>query len=550
MKRITTVLILGLTSLFITPYLAVAQSPETTASEVVDRETLKAFVEGVKAQMESITDPSEQTSFLRGLATESREQGTPNLIIITPQGKTAFHADDAYAQGLNLLGMKDDRGNNTMQALFESAETGGGFVEYYWDDPAQEGDEDTPKIAYASGYTSQIEITYGSIYSNQPVVLIGGYHHPIAPIPQVTAAEVVGRETLKAFVHSVLESFLGAAEQIGLEQFHLYADIFRVEGSPWKQGSVYFFVFTTDGFVLFHGVNQSLEFTMADLDRVDVNGVMYIREIIRVAKEGGFAQYHYDDPSINGDENTGSPKVTYAELVTHQDQEIVIGAGFYTGVLIPTEETITHTEVEGTVLGGGGAPLGIEFSRSIAGIQADYLYKTITTPTGYFSLTISSTKNVSGYYKARAIKGVEVENEIVGQWHSIPLNRNQHQVLELTLGGDVRVVRAEPLVAAKPVLVAETEVAVSGLEPNVPNPFNSTTLITYHLSSPGPVQLVIYNVLGQPVRTLVNESQAAGSYQIQWDVLDQQGVSLSTGIYIARLSYPSGVQTQRLLYLK
>ena len=110
------------------------------------------------------------------------------------------------------------------------------------------------------------------------------------------------------------------------------------------------------------------------------------------------------------------------------------------------------------------------------------------------------------------------------------------------------VVRVEPLAASKP--VAETETAISGLAPNFPNPFNSATLITYHLSSPGPVQLVIYNVLGQPVRTLVNESQAAGSYQIRWDVLDQRGVSLSTGIYIARLSYPGGVQTQRLLYLK
>ena len=95
----------------------------------------------------------------------------------------------------------------------------------------------------------------------------------------------------------------------------------------------------------------------------------------------------------------------------------------------------------------------------------------------------------------------------MGQWHSIPLNRNQSQVLELTLGGNMRIVRVEPLAAA------ETEVAISGLASNVPNPFNSATLITYHLSSPGPVQLVIYNVLGQPVRTLVDEFQATGSYQ-------------------------------------
>ena len=116
----------------------------------------------------------------------------------------------------------------------------------------------------------------------------------------------------------------------------------------------------------------------------------------------------------------------------------------------------------------------------------------------------------------------------------------------------MRVVRAEPLAAAKAVT------ATSGLAPNVPNPFNSATQIgAYHLSSPGPVRLVIYNVLGQPVRTLVDQFQTVGSYQVQWDAHDQQGVSLSSGVYVqaqddpaTRLSYPGGVQTQRLLYLK
>ena len=57
-------------------------------------------------------------------------------------------------------------------------------------------------------------------------------------------------------------------------------------------------------------------------------------------------------------------------------------------------------------------------------------------------------------------------------------------------------------------------------------------------------------MLGQPVQTLVDESLAAGTYRVRWDARDEFGVSLSTGVYIARLSYPGGVQTQRLLYLK
>ena len=218
----------------------------------------------------------------------------------------------------------------------------------------------------------------------------------------------------------------------------------------------------------------------------------------------------------------------------------VVGSGFYGSA--PDDVSIgPRTEVEVTVLGDAVEGLTVAFSRSTSGRSADYAWSASTDANGQASLTISSADGVSGYYQARAHNA---GGETVGQWHSIPLNRNQCQVLELTLGGRMRIVSVEPLVAA------ETEAAISGLASNVPNPFNSATLITYHLSSPGPVQLVIYNVLGQPVRTLVDEPQAAGSYQIRWDVLDQRGVSLSTGIYIARLSYPGGVQTQRLLYLK
>ena len=64
MKRLTVLLILGLVGLFAASYSAVAQSPETTASEVADRETLKAFVEGAKAQLESITDPNDTSRHL------------------------------------------------------------------------------------------------------------------------------------------------------------------------------------------------------------------------------------------------------------------------------------------------------------------------------------------------------------------------------------------------------------------------------------------------------------------------------------------------------
>ena len=98
--------------------------------------------------------------------------------------------------------------------------------------------------------------------------------------------------------------------------------------------------------------------------------------------------------------------------------------------------------------------------------------------------------------------------------------------------------------------VADDLPAASGLDPNHPNPFNGSTQISYRLAAPGPVRLAIYNVLGQPVRTLVDESQTAGFYQVSWDARNHQGSTVAAGVYLMRLHYPDGVRTRRLLYLK
>ncbi len=92
--------------------------------------------------------------------------------------------------------------------------------------------------------------------------------------------------------------------------------------------------------------------------------------------------------------------------------------------------------------------------------------------------------------------------------------------------------------------------AASGLLFNYPNPFNASTQIAYYLATPGLVRLTIYDVLGQPVRTLVKRGQAAGFYKVLWDARNHQGGLVASGVYITRMYYPGGVETRRLLYLK
>ena len=100
--------------------------------------------------------------------------------------------------------------------------------------------------------------------------------------------------------------------------------------------------------------------------------------------------------------------------------------------------------------------------------------------------------------------------------------------------------------AAKPVVSPRT----FGLDVNYPNPFNTQTQLVYTLPVASPVELAIYNVMGQRVRTLVQGVQAAGRYQIAWDGRSDSGSSLASGVYLSRLVSTQGVQVRRLLLLK
>ena len=128
----------------------------------------------------------------------------------------------------------------------------------------------------------------------------------------------------------------------------------------------------------------------------------------------------------------------------------------------------TRTVVEGTLLGAAVEGLTVELSRSISGRRRDYAWSGVTDSAGRVTLTIVSGGglDVSGYYQARARTP---DDEVVGLWHSIPLNRNRRQILELTLGGGMRVVAVEPLPAEKEVTSRVVPV-ITRLDPNYPNP--------------------------------------------------------------------------------
>ncbi len=88
------------------------------------------------------------------------------------------------------------------------------------------------------------------------------------------------------------------------------------------------------------------------------------------------------------------------------------------------------------------------------------------------------------------------------------------------------------------------------VEQNYPNPFNPTTTISYSLPSESKVEVIVFNALGQEVKTLVSANQPAGRYTVSWDGTNAQGVSVSSGIYYYQVSAGKKHSNFKMLYLK
>jgi len=84
------------------------------------------------------------------------------------------------------------------------------------------------------------------------------------------------------------------------------------------------------------------------------------------------------------------------------------------------------------------------------------------------------------------------------------------------------------------------------LAQNYPNPFNPSTAIKYELSKQVEVKLMIYDIMGRQVRTLVNQSQQAGRYEITWDGRNELGEAIASGLYIYQLRAGNFVQARSM----
>ena len=97
----------------------------------------------------------------------------------------------------------------------------------------------------------------------------------------------------------------------------------------------------------------------------------------------------------------------------------------------------------------------------------------------------------------------------------------------------------------------ENEIITTKMElSNYPNPFNPSTMVEFSIQNDSEVELSIFNIKGQKVKQLLNEQLSAGQHSAFWNGKDDDGKSVSSGIYFYKLKTGNYEKTKRMVLLK
>ena len=85
---------------------------------------------------------------------------------------------------------------------------------------------------------------------------------------------------------------------------------------------------------------------------------------------------------------------------------------------------------------------------------------------------------------------------------------------------------------------------------NYPNPFNSQTVIKYNIPEASNVLIEVYNILGQRIKTLINDFKNPGYYNVIWNARNNNGLTVSSGVYLYRIKAGEFSITKKLILMK
>ena len=176
---------------------------------------------------------------------------------------------------------------------------------------------------------------------------------------------------------------------------------------------------------------------------------------------------------------------------------------------------------------------------------------------------------LKGFHGFADVDGDGEKEAVVGENLAITLDGAVHTIAEDFITLDVNDVDGDGYEDIIGLNTADSTVVVYGVLPgatssegsaaalihaalfqNYPNPFRENTTIAYEVAEPGQVTITVFDLLGRRVRTLLNESQPAGRYQVAWNGHDGGGQPVAAGTYFYRLRVGDTVSSKQALRVR
>ena len=315
--------------------------PTPTAQEVEGGGNLGNFVRGARDTFKQVAGDTRGAGLHFGCLVRQEggpwRSGSTYLVQLAPNGRVFLHAKNMALSGRLL---KPEILGQILRGLGAIPPTPANVADRLRTE--QEGSFNV-STAGISGHAASYRSAAGT-----PIILISGFDLTAAHLaseeidygdPTITAEQVVDRRTLKAFVANAIEQFKEFGRAEGREGLSKAKVAFRDPDGPWRHDSVYLYVLDlSSNIILFHGVNPD-RYEVRPLiptQRDTVTGEFILTQVLDAAKsspEGGFVQYHFDDPT-DATDSADIPKVGYAREFevtrrTGNVERYIIGSGFY-----------------------------------------------------------------------------------------------------------------------------------------------------------------------------------------------------------------------------
>ena len=195
-----------------------------TAADVVDQPSLRAFVQqAAEFSASQVSDADDAYTFFDQTFRSFGDwrHGSVYLFVIKPDGFNVFHASRKEFEGTHQLQVEDKNGTKVVQELIRAARGGGGFVEYFFDNPGIIGDEESGSLKV--GYAARVSIGEGFI-------LVAGYY-PANSQERVEAQEEANRNFLGLRFGVALGMTATISGDDRVEEAELVENIVRVKST-------------------------------------------------------------------------------------------------------------------------------------------------------------------------------------------------------------------------------------------------------------------------------------------------------------------------------